>query len=99
MFVKKLRKSITKLILPFIHTIFKLLKANTRAVNFLNEKKNIANYVYNFQIIIEKLLKNKKLIGMDVGAQGGFNSDKFFPEKYNKYFDFCVFSYMEYGIP
>ena len=36
---------------------------------------------------IEKLLKNKKLIGLDVGAQGGFNSDKFFPEKYNKYFE------------
>ena len=22
-----------------------------------------------------------------MGAQGGFNSDKFFPEKYNKYFE------------
>ena len=33
------------------------------------------------------MLKNKKLIGLDVGAQGGFNSDKFFPKKYNKYFE------------
>ena len=81
MFVKNLRKSITKLILPFLHKIFQLLKTNTRAVNFLNEKKNTANYIYNFQIVIEKLLKNKKLIGLDVGARGGFNSDKFFPEK------------------
>ena len=24
---------------------------------------------------------------MDVGAQGGFNSDEFFPKKYNKFFD------------
>ena len=87
MFVKNLRKSITKLILPFLHKIFQLLKTNTRAVNFLNEKKNTANYIYNFQIVIEKLLKNKKLIGLDVGARGGFNSDKFFPEKYNKYFE------------
>ena len=36
---------------------------------------------------IKKLLKNRKLIGLDVGAQGGFNSDKFFPERYNKYFE------------
>ena len=32
-------------------------------------------------------IENKKLIGLDVGAQGGFNSDKFFPERYNKYFE------------
>jgi len=87
MFFRKIRISITKLILPFLHKIFQLLKANTRVVNFLNEKKISANNIYNFQESIEKLLKNKKLIGLDVGAQGGFNSDKFFPEKYNKYFE------------
>tara|TARA_B100001250_G_scaffold413398_1_gene447394 strand:+ start:509 stop:1447 length:939 start_codon:yes stop_codon:yes gene_type:complete len=87
MFLRKIRISITKLILPFLHKILQLLKANTRAVNFLNDKKINANNAYNFQINIEELLKNKKLIGLDVGAQGGFNSDKFFPEKYNKYFE------------
>ena len=87
MFLRKLRISITKLILPSLHLILKLLKANTRAVNFLNDKKINANNAYNFQTNVEKLLKNKKLIGLDVGAQGGFNSDKFFPERYNKYFE------------
>ena len=87
MFLKKIRTSITKLILPSLHLILKLLKANTRTVNFLNDKKTNANNSYNFQTNIEKLLKNKKLIGLDVGAQGGFNSDKFFPERYNKYFE------------
>ena len=70
-----------------MHKILQLLKANTRTVNFLNDKKINANNSYNFQKNIESLLKNKKLIGLDVGAQGGFNSDKFFPEKYNKYFE------------
>ena len=70
-----------------MHKILQLLKANTRTVNFLNDKKINANNTYNFQKNIEALLKNKKLIGLDVGAQGGFNSDKFFPEKYNKYFE------------
>jgi len=86
MFLRKIRISITKIILPFLHKILQLLKANTRTVNFLNNKKINANNTYNFQKNIEELLKNKKLIGLDVGAQGGFNSDKFFPEKYNKYF-------------
>ena len=87
MFLKKVRVSITKLILPFLHKIFQLLKANTRVINFLSEKRIAANDIYNFQTTIENLIKNKKLIGLDVGAQGGFNSDKFFPEKYNKYFE------------
>ena len=73
--------------LPFLHKVLQLLKANTRTVNFLNDKKISANNTYSFQTNIEGLLKNKKLIGLDVGAQGGFNSDKFFPEKYNKYFE------------
>ena len=79
MFLRKIRISITKLMLPFLHKILKLLKTNTRTVNFLNDKKINANNTYNFQKNIEVLLKNKKLIGLDVGAQGGFNSDKFFP--------------------
>ena len=29
------------------------------------------------------MLKNKKIISLDVGAQGGFNSDNFFPSRYN----------------
>ncbi len=87
MFLRKIRISITKLMLPFLHKILKLLKTNTRTVNFLNDKKINANNTYNFQKNIDVLLKNKKLIGLDVGAQGGFNSDKFFPEKYNKYFE------------
>ena len=87
MFLRKIRISITKIILPFLHKILQLLKANTRTVNFLDDKKINANNSYNFETNIETLLKNKKLIGLDVGAQGGFNSDKFFPKKYNKYFE------------
>ena len=77
MFLRKIRISITKLLLPFLHKILELLKANTRTINFLKDKKINANNTYNFQKSIEALLKNKKLIGLDVGAQGGFNSDKF----------------------
>ena len=86
MILKRIRVSVAKFILPIIHIIFKILKSNTRAINYLNEKKIYSNNSYNFQEEIAHLLENKKLIGLDVGAQGGFNSDKFFPQKYNKFF-------------
>tara|TARA_A100001011_G_scaffold129990_1_gene137023 strand:+ start:3204 stop:4142 length:939 start_codon:yes stop_codon:yes gene_type:complete len=87
MFLRKVKISLTKLLLPLLYKILVLLKANSRTINFLNDMKINANNSYNFQKNIEELLENKKLIGLDVGAQGGFNSDKFFPEKYNKYFE------------
>ena len=87
MLFKRVSKSITKIILPLIHKILKFLKGNTRAINFLNEKRIISNNIYNFEKNIHKLLENKKLIGLDIGAQGGFNSDNFFLRKYNQFFD------------
>tara|TARA_B100001029_G_C15045755_1_gene446993 strand:- start:246 stop:1184 length:939 start_codon:yes stop_codon:yes gene_type:complete len=86
MFLRKIGVSITKIILPFFYKILQVLKTNTRAINFLNEKKIRANDNYNLQTSVEKILGKKKLIALDVGSQGGFNSDKFFPSKYNKYF-------------
>ena len=44
------------------------------------------NNNYNFQKIIDTFIDGKKMVGLDVGAEGGFNSDNFFPKKYNKYF-------------
>ena len=35
------------------------------------------------------MIKNNKIIALDIGAQGGFNSDGFFPSKYNDFFD-CI---------
>ena len=87
MFLKKLKISLAKLIIPLLYKIVFLLKANTRTLNFLDEKRKSANNTYDFQINIKNLINDKKLVGLDVGAQGGFNSDKFFPEKYNKYFN------------
>ena len=86
MFLRKIRISVAKLILPFLDKILQVLRANTRAVNFLHDKKTKANNAYSFQTNVEKLLKNKKLIALDAGSQGGFNSDAFFSKKYNKYF-------------
>ena len=87
MLSRKLRVSITKIILPFFYKIFKLLKTNTRAIDFLTDHQINSNNFFDFRNSIDILLKNKKLVALDVGAQGGFNSDNFFSKKYNKYFE------------
>tara|TARA_B100001094_G_C18020965_1_gene715065 strand:- start:120 stop:1019 length:900 start_codon:yes stop_codon:yes gene_type:complete len=73
--------------LPILFKILIYLKLNRRFINFLNEKSYKSNDVYNFNEIIKNLLRNKKIIALDVGAQGGFNSDNFFPNKYNHFFN------------
>ena len=90
MFLNKLRTSVSKLLIPFFYKIFKLLKSNTRVINYFYDKNSIANYSYNFQNEINNLLKNEKLVALDVGSQGGFNSDEFFPSKYNNNFQILV---------
>ena len=83
----KLSRSIIKLLLYLFFPIFIKLKVNKRIVNYLSEKSFFSNNYYNFSEIIKNNLGNKKIISLDIGAQGGFNSDIFFPEKYNKFFD------------
>ena len=77
-----LHRSIIKLLLPLLSNIFIKFKVNRRVINYLNEKSYFSNNEYDFKEIIQNQLK-KKLIALDIGAQGGFNSDNFFPEKYN----------------
>ena len=85
--ILKISRSILKIILPVIFKILIKLKLNRRVVNFLNDKSYTSNNLYNFTEIIKKTLGNKKIIALDIGAQGGFNSDKFFPSRYNNFFE------------
>ncbi len=83
----KFFRSIIKLISPILFYIFLKIKVNRRVINFLEEKSYFSNKFYNFSRIINNILKDKKIVALDVGAQGGFNSDNFFPKKYNKFFE------------
>ena len=85
--IYKIFRSLIKVILPIIFKILIKLKLNRRVINFLSEKSYKSNEKYNFVSLIKKLIKNKKIIALDVGAQGGFNSDFFFLEKYNLFFE------------
>jgi FkbM family methyltransferase len=84
--ITKLSRSLAKLILPFFFKILINLKINRRVVNFLSEKGYDGNNKQNFVSQIQGLLHNNKIVALDVGAQGGFNSDNYFPKRYNSFF-------------
>ena len=83
----KFFRSLLKIVLPGIFKVLIKLKLNRRVINYLSEKSYKSNNQYNFINIINKLLKKEKIISLDVGAQGGFNSDDFFSKKYNIFFE------------
>ena len=83
----KFSKSLVKILLPAVFKILIYLKLNLRVINFLHEKSYNSNSKYNFTSLLEKFLEKNKIIALDVGAQGGFNSDVFFPKKYEHFFE------------
>ena len=85
--IMKLSRSLLKIILPLIFKILIKLKLNRRVINFLNDKSYNSNNSYDFTEILKNKLNGKKIVALDIGAQGGFNSDNFFSEKYNSFFE------------
>ncbi|MDC0903074.1 FkbM family methyltransferase [Pelagibacteraceae bacterium] len=83
----KFGKSFSKILFPILFRFFSFLKINRRAINYLSEKSFFSNNNHDFKNLIKSLLKEKKIIALDVGAQGGFNSDHFLSDKYNIFFD------------
>jgi FkbM family methyltransferase len=86
-FLEKIGKGFSKTLFPILFKVFFFFKINRRAVNFFSEKSFYANNKHNFSFLIDLLLNKKKIIALDVGAQGGFNSDQFISKKYDQFFD------------
>lgn len=85
-FSEKLSISFSKFFFPVLYKLFSLLKINRRAINYFSEKSFFSNNNHDFKSLIHMLLKEKKITALDVGAQGGFNSDYFLSAKYNFFF-------------
>ena len=79
----KLSRSLLKIILPIIFKILIKLKLNRRVINFLHDRSYKSNNSHDFTKIIKNILNDNKIVALDIGAQGGFNSDNFFSNKYN----------------
>jgi len=85
-FFCRLLAKIIYFFIPAISKIFVLLRMNSRIVNQLNRLRHDAHKTDDHTSTISKLLVDKKLIALDVGAQGGFLNNSIFHKKYDNFF-------------
>jgi len=70
-------------IVEVISRILIVLKKHSRVVNQFNKLRSEIHKNENHSNLISKLLVEKKLVALDVGAQGGFFNANIFSKKYN----------------
>ena len=74
-------------IIQIISKVLIALKVHSRTVNQLNKLRSESHKNQDHSNLVSKLLGEKKLVALDVGAQGGFFNASIFSEKYNFFFD------------
>jgi len=74
-------------IIEIISKILFALKIHSRVVNQFNKLRSESHKNQNHSNLVSKLLGAKKLVALDVGAQGGFFNASIFSKKYNFFFD------------
>ena len=85
-FLCRILSKIVKFCIPAISRIFITLRLNSRIINQLNKLRSESHKISDHRNLISKILIDKKLVALDVGAQGGFFNANIIPEKYNKFF-------------
>ena len=85
-FFYRLISKIIYLCIPIISRVFIKFRLNSRIINQLNKLHSESHKFDNHVHLILKLLNQKKLAALDVGAQGGFFNSGIFPKKYNDFF-------------
>ena len=70
-FYRQLSKIIYFLV-PVISKILIAFRLNARIINQFNQLRTSSNNTQDHRSLISKLLMNKKLFALDIGAQGGF---------------------------
>ena len=74
-------------IIKIASKVFIALKINSRIVNQFNKLRSESHKNQDYSSFISRLLNEKKLVALDVGAQGGFFNASIFSKKYNFFFD------------
>ena len=74
-------------IIKMISGTLSSLKLRSKVINQLNKLRSEAHINEDHSNVISKLLEEKKLVALDVGAQGGFFNGSIFSKKYNIFFD------------
>ena len=76
---------IVDFLIPFLFKVFLFFRIQSRILDALTKLRSNVHFNENYTSLISKLLK-KKLIALDVGAQGGFFNTGLFHPRYNNYF-------------
>jgi len=74
-------------IIQLISKVLIALKIHSRVVNQFNKLRSESHKNQDHSNFVSKLLGEKKLVALDVGAQGGFFNASIFSKKYNFFFD------------
>ena len=84
-FIYRMICKIIDFVIPFLFKVFLFLRIQSRVFNILNRLRSNVHLNEDYKFLISKLLK-KKLVALDVGAQGGFFNTGLFHPRYNNYF-------------
>ena len=74
-------------IIQLISKVLIALKIHSRVVNQFNKLRSESHKNQDHSKFVSKLLGEKKLVALDIGAQGGFFNASIFSKKYNFFFD------------
>ena len=74
-------------IIKLISKILIALKIHSRVINEFNKLRSETHKNQDHSNFVLKLLGEKKLVALDVGAQGGFFNESIFSRKYDLFFD------------
>ena len=80
-------KIVLSKIIQIISKILIKLKIHSRVINQFNKLRSESHRSEDHSKFVSKLMKEKKLVALDVGAQGGFFNESIFSKKYNFFFD------------
>jgi len=76
---------IVDFLIPFLFKLFLFARIQSRILDILTRLRSNVHSNDNYKFLISKILK-KKLVALDVGAQGGFFNTGLFHSRYNNYF-------------
>tara|TARA_Y100000590_G_scaffold6927_1_gene8908 strand:+ start:1497 stop:2426 length:930 start_codon:yes stop_codon:yes gene_type:complete len=82
-----MKKILFSKIIAILSKILIVLKAQSKIINQFNKLRSGSHKNQNHSELVKKLLGEKKLVALDVGAQGGSLNESIFSKKYNSFFD------------
>ena len=74
-------------VIIIISKILIVFKIRSKVINQFNKLRSESHKNQDYSKVIKKILGEKKLVALDVGAQGGSFNESIFSKKYNLFFD------------